>query len=254
VKPGAGVTGEPRFFFIHVMKTAGTTLVRQLRQQFPDEAIYPCRTIDYIEPNDVDAYVKIPRLLSVAPERRAEIRVYSGHFPFYVVDALGTQSEGPDLTTLTILREPIARTISVLKHFKRDEARFRDASLEAIYDDRPTFRFFIENFQTKVFSLSSDDGEDAINCGLTIDDARIARAHANLARVDVLGLTERYDEFLDELRHRFGWWPDGVDPALLSNVSPKGGEVSKELRARIAADNAYDLELYALAEERVRRR
>ncbi len=232
------------FFFIHVMKTAGTTFVRRLREQFPDGAVYPSQAIDWTGPNDFDAYVKIPRLLALPPERRAEIVVYTGHFPFYVVDAID-----PSLTTLTVLREPVARTVSVLKHFKRDEPRFHDVTLDAIYDDRMTFRFFIENHQTKVFSLVADDREDAINCGLTVDDARFERARTNLARIDVLGLTEHYDEFVAELRRRFGWWPGGVDTADRTNVSPKVGEVSAALRARIEADNAYDLELYELARE-----
>jgi hypothetical protein len=240
---------NPRFFFVHVMKTGGTTFVKQLREQFPDPELYPSPAIDWIGPHDFDAYVKIPRLLALPPERRTEIVVYSGHFPFYVVDAVD-----PSLTTLTVLREPVARTISVLKHFKRDEPRFHDSSLEEIYDDRMTFRFFVENHQTKVFSLTAADGEDAINCGLTIDDARFERARANLARIDVLGVTEHYAEFLAELRSRYGWWPGGVDAADRTNVGPAGGEVPAALRARIVADNAYDLELYELARERLRGR
>jgi hypothetical protein len=230
------------------MKTAGTSFVRQLQQEFPAEAVYPCRAIDWIGPRDFDAYVKIPRLLALPSERRAGISVYTGHFPYYVVDAID-----PTLTTLTLLREPVARTISVLKHFKRDEPRFADSTLDEIYDDRMTFRFFIENHQTKVFSLTADDGEDAINCGLTIDEGRFVRARENLARVDVLGLTEQYDEFCAELRRRFGWWPDGIDSRARTNVGPRdGGAVSAALLTRIAADNAYDLELYELAREGLR--
>ncbi len=166
-----------RFFFIHVMKTAGTSFVRQAQQQFPPETVYPCPAIDWVGPHDFDAYINIPRLLALAPERRAEIRIYTGHFPYYVAEELD-----PDLTTLTVLREPIERTVSVLKHFKRVEERFRPCSLETIYDDRQIFRFFVENHQTKVFSLVGADNEQAINCGLTLDDERFERARKNLAR------------------------------------------------------------------------
>ena len=164
------------FFFIHVMKTAGTTFVRQLQQQFPAEAIYPTRGIDWTSPTDVDAYINIPRLLSISADRRAQVQIYTGHFPFMVCDLID-----PEPVALTVLREPVERTISVLKQFKRREERFRDWSLESIYEDRPIFRFFVENHQTKVFSLAPEDNEVAINCGLTIDDARFARARENLA-------------------------------------------------------------------------
>ena len=93
--------------------------------------------------------------------------MFTGHFPFMASEQLD-----PELVTLTVLREPIARTISILKQFKRREERFRDLPLEAVYDDRPIFRFFVENHQTKVFALAPEDNEVAINCGM--DDRRRA--------------------------------------------------------------------------------
>jgi hypothetical protein len=238
-----------KFFFIHVMKTAGTTFVQQLREQFPAEALYPCRAIDWIGDHDYDAYINIPRLLAVTPARRADIRVYAGHFPFYVTEEIDAE-----LTTLTVLREPLARTISVLKHFKRVEERFRSCSLEEIYADRQIFRFFVENHQTKVFSLAASDDEPAINCGLTLDDARYERACANLARVDVLGLTEAYDDFVLDAQRRFGWWPGGVDLDIRTNLSTENWDVAPEFRERIASDNAYDLAFYDYARSLLRAR
>jgi hypothetical protein len=243
-----GVVGgrddDRRFFFVHIMKTAGTTFARQLRRQFPKESIYPCKGIDWIDDRDVDAYLNIPRLLALTTERRAAIRVYTGHFPFMVRDLID-----PGLTTLAILRDPIDRTISVLKHFKRSDERLRDRTLEAIYADRPTFRFFVENHQTKVFSLVPEDEKPAINCGMTTDDVRYARARENLARVDVIGLTEAYDDFIETVRRRFGWWPAGLDPVPRANVSTEGWDVEPAFRERIAADNAYDVRLYEYAKE-----
>jgi hypothetical protein len=231
-----------RYFFIHVMKTAGTTFVRQLQTHFPAEAVYPSPTIDWVGEHDYDAYVNIPRLLAVPPARRAEIQVYTGHFPYYVCDAID-----PDLTTLTVLREPIARTISVLKHFKRVEERFRERTLQEVYDDRQIFRFFVENHQTKVFSLAASDNEQAINCGLTLDDARFERAKENLARIDLLGVTEAYDDFALAVQRELAWWPGGVDLDVRTNVSTEDWDVDAAFRERIAAESAYDVALYDYA-------
>jgi hypothetical protein len=238
-----------KFFFVHVMKTAGTSFVRQLQDEFAPEAIYPCRTIDWRTEHDYDAYINIPRLLAVTPERRAEISVYTGHFPYSVCDLVE-----PGIITLSILREPVARTISVLKHFKRVEPRFAERPLEAIYDDRQIFRFFVENHQTKVFSLVPEDNEQAINCGLTMDDARYERACRNLGDVDVLGLTEAYDDFVLAVQRRFGWWEGGADFEVRTNVSTEAWDIEPAFRARIAADNAYDVALYDYARELVRPR
>ena len=92
-----------QFFFIHVMKTAGTTFVRQLQQEFPPESIYPARTIDWTSEHDYDAYINIPRLLALTPARRAEIRVFTGHFPYMACELVA-----PGCTTLSVLREPVA--------------------------------------------------------------------------------------------------------------------------------------------------
>jgi hypothetical protein len=244
-KPTAADADDARYFFIHVMKTAGTTFSRELKQQFAPETIYPCAGIDYAEERGEgpDAYIKIPRLLALPADRRAGVQVYTGHFPFWVAAALD-----PALVTLTLLREPVERSLSALRHFKREPA-YRHLSLEEIYDDRLIFRFYVENHQTKVFGLGPDDNEDAINCGLTIDDARFARAQQNLAAVDVIGLTEKYPAFIDEVRSRFGWWPAGVDTDRRENASREGWAAEPELCERIAADSAYDVQFYEYAKE-----
>lgn len=245
-QPTANERVEPCYFFIHVMKTAGTTFSRELKRQFATEAIYPCEGIEYesrTSADGLDSYMKIPKLLSITPERRATVQVYTGHFPYWVCDALD-----PDLVTMTLLREPVERSLAALRHFKR-EAPYRQLSLEEIYDNRVIFRFYVENHQTKVFGLTAEDDEDAINCGLTIDAARFARAKENLAAVDVLGLTEQYGDFIAEVRDRFGWWPDGVDADRRENASREGWTADDALRERIAADNSYDVQLYAYAQE-----
>jgi hypothetical protein len=245
-QPTVNPRNEPRYFFVHVMKTAGTTFSRELKQQFPADTIYPCEGIDYesrTSATSLDSYIKIPRLLALTPERRAAVRVYTGHFPYWVCDALD-----PALVTMTLLREPVERSLAALRHFKRD-APNEGLSLEELYDNRAIFRFYVENYQTKVFSLTSGDKEDAINCGLTIDDARFEAAKANLAAVDVVGLTEAYAEFIAEIRARFGWWPAGVDVDRRENATRESWTADDALRERIAVDNAYDIELYQYARE-----
>src|SRR6202030_823843 len=100
--------------------TAATTSARELKQQFAPETIYPCAGIDYESSSAAEgpeAYIKIPRLLALSAERRAGVRVYTGPFPYWVSAALGQ-----DLVTMTLLRDPVARSLSALRHFKREPA------------------------------------------------------------------------------------------------------------------------------------
>ena len=242
-------TAARRFFFLHIMKTAGTSFAVQLRVQFPGAAMYPTRGVDWTDPSDVEPYQSIPQLLALPPERRAEIRAYTGHFPYFVRDLID-----PSLTTITLLREPVERTVSVLKHFKRLDRRLHALTLEEIYDDDQTFRYFVANHQAKVFCLTPEDGARTILRPIVVDDDRFRLATRNLAEVEVVGRMERYGEFLEELRSRFGWWPQGTVAEARSNVSGEAWDVDAALRRRIADENPYDLAFYQYACELIERR
>jgi hypothetical protein len=147
---------------------------------------------------------------------------------------------------MTILREPVERTISYLKHCKRFQAQHKHQTLEEIYADPLFYSMLMENHQAKVFSMTPDDRLHSILESIKIDDDRLRIACANLEKVDVLGLHEHYDEFIDEIRVRFGWRFDDMPNQFV------GGEswpVSDAFRQRIAADNAADVAFYEYARQ-----
>ena len=271
------MTVAPRhFFFVHVMKTGGTTLALHMSRQFEPGERYPNEVSDRRHPKDVEAYVSISALANLSPERTAAIRAYTGHFPFMARDVIPV-----DLVTLTVLREPIDRSISSLKHFKRLYERYHELSLEAIYDDAFVNRHYVHNHQTKVFAVTAADRPETLASTLThdqhraylagtstdvdagtidapdtiaVDEARLASAKARLAEVDVVGVSEEFSDFVELLRRDFGWWPEGLSAQARANVSPESWEASAELRARIARDNRFDLELYEYARELIAER
>jgi hypothetical protein len=80
---------------------------------------------------------------------------------------------------------------------------------------------------------------------LTMDDSRLATAKANLESVDVIGLHERYDEFVAEASARLGW--PGTLPPSWHVSEPE--EIDAAFRKRIETDMAVDVELYAFARD-----
>jgi hypothetical protein len=253
------VTGdEPvRFFFIHVMKTGGTSFVWQMLSNFEPDEVYPSE-VDRTSPTDVARYVFIPKMLDLSPERRARIRVYAGHLPYVASELLGIE-----LVRLTLLRDPVDRAVSMLRHVKLRFEQYSQLSLEEIYDDDLVFRRYLDNQQTKVFALTAEERERAL-AGmetqpdtaplarrLLVEPRRFDQAKANLAKVDVIGLNERYGEFIDELHTRYGWWPNGVKEHVRTNVTSDRWPVSASFRRRIADDLGVDLEFYEYAKELV---
>jgi hypothetical protein len=242
-------TPTSRFFFIHVMKTAGTTFSRHLQQQFSPKEFYPSRGFDWESVTDYEPYVSVPRLRSVPDARRDQVRLYSGHFPYMAAALIA-----PDLRVITLLRDPVDRTESVLKHFKRLDDRFRASTLEEIYEHPQISRSYIRNYQTKIFSFVPADEADTVLRPLAVDDDRLQLAKENLDHVEFIGLTESFGEFIEELRAILGWWPDGIDSSDRANKSPEAWGVSPALRQRIADDNGHDVAFYQYAQELVARR
>jgi hypothetical protein len=78
---------------------------------------------------------------------------------------------------------------------------------------------------------------------IQIDDSRLAVAKIDLLATEVIGVTEHYDLFLNKLIDRYGWKIDSIPHRHMGETDT----VPKELRKRIAQDNAYDLELYEYA-------
>jgi Sulfotransferase family len=230
-----------KYFFVHIQKAAGTSLLFRLRKQFGRAAIYPPMS----DRGNVDAVIAVDHLLERWRTQRDTTRVVTGHFPLCTVELLDD-----DFITLTVVREPIERTLSYLRHHRQmipDEA---ERPFEEIYEDPLRYQGLIHNHMVKMFSLTPEEMTDGVLTPVEFTPEHLARAKENLARVDAVGDQASFEDFVAELIARFGWKLGGVTHA--NRTAP--GEVSDSFRARIAEDNALDVELYAFAQELIRKR
>jgi hypothetical protein len=252
-----------RFFFIHVMKTGGSSFTEHIRANFEPDSIFPDKTA---QSDSIFSLFSIQNLLNLPPERTSHIQAYMGHFPYTVTELLTG-----DFITLTLLRDPVERTISYLKHCKRFHKEYRNLSLQEIYEDPVCYPRFIHDYQTRIFSMTPQDVPKRLT-GLAavwlmsphrpdllpaywdidtsfnrieVDEKRLARAKENLAKVDVLGLTEQFDAFLKIMRKRFNWRITS-QPKMLASPNM---DVSYALRRRIAEENPMDLAFYEYAQQ-----
>jgi hypothetical protein len=230
------------FFFVHVQKSAGTALVSQLRARFGTEAIYPDDSDRERGLVDPDSVLSVERLQERWHARGARIKVVTGHFPLCVSELLGEE-----FRTLTLLREPVARTLSYLRHHRELTIEDRHLTLEEVYDDPFRFDGLIHNHMVKMFSLTTSEMTGGALTPVIFTEERLAVAKRNLASVDVIGVQEDYEGFLRDLTRTFRWrlgpphWMNATQPV----------EIDPGLEERIAIDNRMDIELYEYALELV---
>jgi hypothetical protein len=221
-----------RFFFVHLQKTAGTSLLMRMRKNLGRHAVYP----GLEDKGDVASVLSVDHLLRRWREADGRIRVVTGHFPLCTAELLGG-----DFVTLTILREPVERTLSYLRHHR--ELAGDERSLEEIYADPFRFNAMIHNHMVKMLSLTTAEMTNGMLTEVSFTRERLERAQANLARVDLVGIQERFEDFCAELSRRFDVRLGA--PQYANRSRPV--EVPEALRARIARDNELDTELYEFA-------
>lgn len=262
------MTGFPRTFFIHVMKTGGRSVGQLLRSQFDPAATYP----NHRRGDRADVKLFPAKLLALSEQERDRIDFYSVHMPAWVAEHVA-----PDHVTISVLRDPVARTVSHLRHITRMSGTPDD--LTAVYDT-PEWRDRLVNYQTRIFGLSKHDFDaeseasdrfastateetmqqvtqsllpfwsTGIGQAEPMDDSHLQRAMERLDRIDVIGTTETSDRFTRRLEQ----WVGRPLPALeLVNASPGGSPAAPDsLIARIRRDNELDLALHEHASRLVR--
>jgi len=223
---------DTRLFFLHVMKTAGTTFRGHIDANFAPEQVFPQPGVD--EPLFA-AKADIRYLQDMPTERMAQLRMISAHIPIGLTDRLGI-----DFTYLTLLRDPVDRTLSWLRQRQRNHQP--DESLHQIYEQQTILRAnYIDDHQVKQFAITADDGAVNHLHPVVMDDQRMAIAKANLERVAVVGFQDGLDAFLGQLHERYGWTVATVPDR---NVREDPTPAPTALRRQIDDENPWDRAFY----------
>ena len=215
------------YFFVHVMKTGGTSFIYYMQEVIGKERIYPVREAGDSTADLIRKRTRLSELRALTPGQRATLRAYSGHFPAFAAELVGATK------TMTVLRDPVKRAISMLKQRQRRWAP--DKSLVELYEDPVVFNRFVDNHQTRIFALDPSDDPASFMADVRLDRARLDAAKERLASIDVVGVQERYGQFLEAVQHEFGWPPQSRRWA--ANVGAKV-EIPDGLAERIAEDMA----------------
>lgn len=240
---GSGGSGdEPeRFFFVHLQKTAGTSLFRRLQHHFGADAVYPTPEHQH----NADAIIDVDYLRGVFETEGDRIRVVTGHFPYCTAEVLGVP-----FRTFTVLRDPVERTLSFLRHQRKLDPALADATLEEIYEVPLLLHGLIHQHMVKMLALTPESMTAGALTMAPCDESWLRRAEETLDRIDVVGVQEDFDGFCDALAERFDL---DLGPAQVTNATV-AQDVDPAFAARIARDNHLDVELHRYATERWARR
>jgi hypothetical protein len=237
-----------RFFVVHLQKTAGTSLRDRFRATFDPEAIYPNASDGPVG----HSVVSVSHLLDRWAQRRSQLRVIAGHFPLSTVELLGA-----DFVTLSVLRHPVDRTLSYLRHQRQLNVADRAGTLEDVYADPFRYHGLIRNHMTRMFAITAEEMRpgDGVLTNIADSPTLVERAKEGLVSLDSFGLQPRFDEFWDDFSRNHSLVRGAP---LRSNQTEACVDVPPTLIERILEDNALDVELYdfaaALYDERARRR
>ena len=217
-----------------MQKTGGVSLYLRMQREFGEQGVYPDASDG--DPVAVSPQLMLPVLLERWAARRDQIRVVTGHFPLCTTDLLGA-----DFRTFTILRDPVERTLSYLRHHRVRTPEDRERPLEEIYQEGGNFRHFIENHMVKMLSLRAEEMRPtAMMTIVDFDRGRLESAKTALEGMDAFGLQRDLEEFSRTLESRFGW---RLGAPVRENAT-EAVDVPASFRRRIAEDNGLDMELY----------
>ncbi|MGM0887582.1 MAG: sulfotransferase family 2 domain-containing protein [Bacillota bacterium] len=200
------------FIFVHIPKTAGTTLSRIIEDQYKGNEFWKY-SYDY----------------QVLIEKANKMKCVIGHFPFGV-----HQHIKRPYTYLTMLRDPVERLIS-LYYFWSEQAfgNVQNVSFEEFIDS-PIYDANVSNGQTLYLAG-----------GLTPD---LEKAKENLINhFAVPGIMEMFNESLFFIKNECGWNVNHYQLANKGKTRPAEIPFSKGVLELVKSKNELDLELYQFA-------
>ena len=256
----SNITKEDTVLFVHIPKTAGSTMVAIINPIFKGELRCP--------------HYYTHELSGMSFEEIRRYRYYIGHFHYGAMEPLLP----PGFLCFTILRNPVSQYISRFYHHQRFNNFKRFENQKAFYLDlineipkiqTMSLLEFVDNDSLKFARSSRNEQYSSLGRLFDLDPSGqfqvkfktpdkwvdIEVVKQRLASMSCFGLTERFQDSLFLLCYTFGWEPILETQRLNANPNPTSHDkIDPETLQRIEAVNNFDMELYKFARPLFERR
>lgn len=234
-------------YFLHIPKTAGTSLNKLIKSNFESEKVYPFATYHQIFTNtklNLDDYEMV-----------------AGHFTMSFVKNFKSK-----VNTITIFRNPVSRVISAYNHFMREpEANFEFNYFKKcnIKQALQTYPWLFSNQQVKHLGWNENvlemprykipipfsiENWKSFHQNIKIEEI-YERACNNLKKLFLFGFTDRIEEFTNSLFKKMNWI---LPEEIPSKNKAKDNQITEDdlnstIIEIIEKLNEYDIKLYQYA-------
>lgn len=233
----------PLIVFTHIPKTAGTSLAEFFRQNIPQSSL--------VELYNAVSEISPPAVPANFEEIAHTLEAILGHVPHAFAPHKALDR---DKCLVTVLRDPVDR---VLSHYFYTKIKDETNQLSMLINEKD---ISLREFVSAPYTLAVDNllvrylcDEDprSIDWG-ECTEQMLDQAKHNLAyQYDIIGLTESYDAFVEEMRWVFGFDQPIDSYANVNKKRPKVDEIDRETLDAIAGLNRFDIELFEFARQLV---
>jgi hypothetical protein len=229
----------PTLIFLHLPKAAGTSFKAALLEMLPLGSVIS----DH--PSGAPVHQVVRAVMAMAPEQRSGLRAVLAHVPYGLHTLFG------EAQYVTILREPVARVLSNYYYAKsRTDFDIGKKIAAGMTIEQFAADVYSDNAQVrrlmKYTNISREDVFSDPPAG-QLTRTHLEDAKDTLRRCAVVGLAERYDEFLDCVSAEFGLPALSCRDDNVTAIPWHRERLPERTIERLLEINRFDVELYEYA-------